>query len=72
MDGVAFARFIDIDPAKIGRLRDGRAVVDPQHLPSADQAFIIAGVSSRGARELISGELNRRGRVEGADYLLAA
>lgn len=71
-EGVAIAGFIDIDPGKVGRLRDGRTVVDPQHLPSADRAFIIAGVSSRGARELIAAELSGSGRVEGVDYLLAA
>ena len=44
----------------------------PGNLPSRDRAFILAGVSSRGARELITAELHRLGRTEGADYLLVA
>jgi hypothetical protein len=32
----------------------------------------VTGVSVRGARDWIAAELRRRGRVEGADYLLAA
>lgn len=70
--GVAIAGFIDIDGKKLGRLRDGRPVVGPEQLPPAERAFIVAGVAVRGARQLIAGELLRRGRVEGEDYLLAA
>jgi hypothetical protein len=70
--GFPFAGFIDIDAKKLGRMRDGRSVVGPDQLPAPDRAFILGGVSNRGAREWIAGELNRRGRIEGEDYLLAA
>jgi glycosyltransferase involved in cell wall biosynthesis len=70
--GIALAGFVDIDAKKLGRLRDGRAVVGPDHLPLRNRAFILAGVSVRGARELIAGQLNRLGWDEGKDYLLAA
>jgi len=71
-EGISISGFVDVDKKKLGRLRDGRPVVGPNHLPSRDQAFILAGVSSRGARELIAAELDRRGRTEGRDYLLVA
>lgn len=71
-EGVPIAGFIDIDPKKLGVLRDGRAVVSPTDLPDQQRAFILAGVSARGARELIAAGLNSLGRVEGRDYLLAA
>ena len=71
-EGISIAGFIDVDRKKIGRLRDGRPVVGPHHLPSRDRAFILAGVSTRGARELIAAQLNGAGRTEGTDYLLVA
>jgi glycosyltransferase involved in cell wall biosynthesis len=71
-EGISVPGFIDVDPKKLGRLRDGRPVVGPRNLPSRDRAFILTGVASRGARELITSELNRLGRTEGRDYLLVA
>jgi len=70
--GVSISGFVDVDVKKVGRMRDGRPVVSPDHLPSKQRAFILAGVSLRGAREYIAGQLNDRGWVEGPDYLLAA
>ena len=70
--GIALAGFIDVDLKKLGCLRDGRPVVAPSHLPCKNQAFILAGVATRGARNLIGAELNSRGRTEGRDYLLVA
>ncbi len=71
-EGISISGFIEVDKKKLGRLRDGRPVAGPNHLPSRDRAFILAGVSTRGARELIAAELNRLGRTEGRDYLLVA
>src|SRR5207249_10217037 len=71
-EGISISGFIDVDPKKLGRLRDGRPVVGPDNLPSRERAFILAAVSTRGARELIAAELDRRGRTEGRDYLLVA
>jgi glycosyltransferase involved in cell wall biosynthesis len=70
--GLPFAGFIDIDAKKFGPMRDGRWVVGPDKLPAPAAAFILVGVSSRGAREKIVAELHRQGRTEGEDYLLAA
>jgi len=71
-EGIVLSGFIDVDPKKLGRSRDGRPVVGPHNLPSKEVAFILAGVSSRGARELIATNLNCLGRNEGDDYLLVA
>jgi len=71
-EGVRIAGFIDVDPAKVGRLRDGRPVVLPDNLPPAAESVIIAGVGVRGARELIVAQLEKSGRVEGRDYIIAA
>lgn len=71
-EGASIQGYIDVDPKKLGRQRDGRPVVGPWELPIADSSFIIAGVSTRGARDLIAAELQRQGRREGLDFLLAA
>jgi glycosyltransferase involved in cell wall biosynthesis len=70
--GVRPAGFIDIDPAKAGRLWDGRPIVLPHDLPARDESFIVAGVGVRGARDLIAAQLVQQGRREGDDFLLAA
>ena len=70
--GVAIAGYIDIDPKKTGRTVGGRPVLAPADLPAPGEAFVLAYVASRGARELIGADLARRGWVEGRDYLLCA
>jgi len=71
-EGISLSGFIDVDTRKLGRMRDGRPVVGPDNLPSRERAFILAGVSTRGARELIAAKLHGFGRTEGGDYLLVA
>jgi glycosyltransferase involved in cell wall biosynthesis len=71
-EGAPVEGYIDVDPKKLGRQRDGRPVVGPRELPPAACSFIIAGVATRGARDLITAELQRQGRGEGSDFLLAA
>lgn len=70
--GHPFTGFIDIDPKKFGTMRDGRCVVGPDQLPETQRAFILGGVSKRGAREMICAELDRQRCREGKDYLLVA
>jgi len=70
--GTRLHGFVDVDRKKWGRQRDGRPVVGPDHLPSRGAAFIVAGVGTRGARDLIATALEQRGWREGADFLLAA
>ena len=71
-ESVSLAGFIDVDRRKIGRTREGRPVVGPRELPPKERAFILVGVSVRGARALITAELEQDGRIEGIDYLLVA
>jgi glycosyltransferase involved in cell wall biosynthesis len=71
-DGLRLAGFIDIDPKKSGRHRDGRPVVMADQLPDRREAFVLAGVASRGAREAIATHLTARGWVEGTDFLMVA
>jgi hypothetical protein len=70
--GIRLAGYVDIDPRKIGKGIDGRPVVSPEQLPPAGEAFVLAGVGTRGARELIAARLLAQGRVEGKDFLLVA
>lgn len=64
--------FIDVDEAKRGHHRDGRAVRLADDLPERARSFIVAGVGTRGAREAIAAHLQVRGWEEGRDFLLAA
>lgn len=72
--GIAPAGYIDVDPRKataaIGGT--GRPVIVPADLPPPGRIFVLGYVSSRGARELIRGELGARGYVEGRDFLMCA
>jgi glycosyltransferase involved in cell wall biosynthesis len=68
--GVRFAGYIDIDPRKTGRAVGGRPVVAPALIPR--DAFVVGGVGTRGARELIRAALLAQGRRERADFVMAA
>lgn len=70
--GFRFTGFIDIDPKKAGRHRDGRAVIMAADMPPRDRAFVLVGVGTRGARERIAAHLAQAGWIEGTDFLLAA
>lgn len=70
--GIRLAGFIDVDPAKRGRHRDGRPVRLADELPELGESYILAGVAARGAREQIHAHLTARGWQEGGDFLLVA
>lgn len=78
--GWPLSGFIDIDPSKAGKEVDGRPVIHTEEIPPANKserslgenAFIISGVGSRGARELIQKQLDTLGYREGVSYLLAS
>jgi len=77
-EGVDFEAVIDIDPAKIGRTLRGRPIVGIEHLclmldrlPGV-RPFVIAAVSSHGARELIRQQLRELGFAESLDFVCAA
>ncbi len=68
--GVRTARFIDIDPRKIGRIRRGVDVIAPSALDPSHT--IIVAVGTLGARDLVRADLVARGLHEGTDFLCAA
>jgi len=70
--GVRIAGYVDVDRKKTGRLVGGVPVQDPAELPAPGARIVLAYVSSRGAREYIRAELERRGYGEGRDFLLCA
>jgi len=71
--GVPLTAFVDVDPKKIGTLRQGCPVVPPEDLPAwwvrYQNPIILAAVAARGARQLIREHLNRTRFVEGQDWL---
>ena len=70
--GLHFEGFIDVDPKKANRHRDGRRVVMAGALPHREDSFILVGVGNRGARDLIAGHLTANDWIEGRDFLLVA
>ena len=75
-EGAPLAAFIDIDPRKIGRERQGRPILAPDDLPAWWKRFerpaVLAVVGSRGARALIRERLEGFGLTEGLDWWAAA
>lgn len=69
--GVTVARFVDIDPAKIGRRARGAPIASPASLDPARDAVVVS-VGAEGARGLIRDALCRKGFVEGNDFVVAA
>lgn len=72
--GVAVAGYIDVDVKKHTRALGGTGVpvVSPEHIPPKTAAVVLGYVSSRGARDLIREELQKRDYVEGRDSLMCA
>jgi glycosyltransferase involved in cell wall biosynthesis len=64
--------FIDVDPAKIGKLFDGRPVIGLDELASPYETFVLSYVGNRGAREEIRRILKKKGFVEGDDFIMAS
>lgn len=70
-EGFEIQAVIDIDPKKIGRTMRALPVVPPEYLQGS-RSFVIAAVSSHGARELIREQLTGFRRLEGRDFICAA
>lgn len=70
--GVRAARFIDIDPLKIGRSARGAPIVPVDALAPPGERWVVVALGVRGARDLARAELRRRGYREGDDFLCAA
>lgn len=68
--------FVDIDPSKIGRTRQGFPIIAPEDLvgwwQKSDHPAVLAAVGSRGARALIRDRLTDMGFVEGSDWWAVA
>lgn len=72
--GLRVTAYIDVDPAKITPALGGSGppVLAPTALPPPREAFVLAYVSSPGARDLIAADLTALGWTEGRDFLLCA
>ncbi len=70
-NGVRAARFVDIDPRKIGRVARGASIVSPEALRAGEETVVVA-VGARGARDLVRAKLVEQGFVEGDDFVCAA
>jgi glycosyltransferase involved in cell wall biosynthesis len=69
--GTQLALFVDIDPAKIGRVAQGLPICSPDALDSEHDQVVVA-VGARGARELIRADLEARGFLEGGNAWFAS
>jgi len=70
-EGIAIDAYVDIDPRKIGRAIEGKPVLGPSALRTPGGCFVVAAVSSAGAREQIESALVAAGHRAGRDYILA-
>jgi len=70
--GVRIRAYVDIDPRKIGGSPGGHPVWTPDQLPPPGQVFVVSGVGSRGARDTIGADLERRGYRLGRHWIPAA
>lgn len=69
--GVRAARFIDVDPAKLGRVARGAPIVPPEALRRGAEIVVVA-VGARGARDDVRAYLRPRGWLEARDYWCVA
>jgi glycosyltransferase involved in cell wall biosynthesis len=70
-EDVRVARFIDIDPRKIGRIARGAPITSAESLDNA-RDFVIVAVGSHAARALIREDLVRRGFIEREGFVCIA
>ncbi|MBK8257069.1 MAG: glycosyltransferase [Polyangiaceae bacterium] len=69
--GIRPARFIDIDPQKVGRTARGVHIEGPDDLRPGEYT-IVGAVGARGARDLIRAFLLQRGFEEGLSFFFAS
>ena len=68
--GLRFARFVDIDPRRVGGVCRGAPIIEPAALSGDD--FVVVAVGARGARAEIRAHLLGRGYREPHDFVCAA
>jgi cellulose synthase/poly-beta-1,6-N-acetylglucosamine synthase-like glycosyltransferase len=75
-ENVPVVAFVDIDPKKIGRTRQGKPIISPDDFMAGwgryQRPALLAAVGARGARELVRQQVNGFGLVEGRDWWAAA
>jgi glycosyltransferase involved in cell wall biosynthesis len=73
-EGAKIAAWVDIDPAKVGRILLGAPIVAAEELPPflEPEVPVLAAVAALGARDLIRSRLNALGLVEGVQYWCVA
>jgi|LNFM01.1.fsa_nt_gb glycosyltransferase involved in cell wall biosynthesis len=69
--GLRAARFVDIDPRKVGRVARGVAIERPEVL-SPERDCVMVAVGAQGARALIRAQLDGWGFRETVDYWCVA
>ncbi|GMT42376.1 MAG: glycosyl transferase [bacterium] len=70
--GANLIAYIDINPRRIGGTKLGLPVYPAERMAAFAGSFLIAAVSSWGARELIRQEAKNAGFTEGVDFLCAS
>lgn len=70
--GVTVARWLEVDPDKIGQCVGGRPVCSWHELGAPDGEFLLSYVGNRGAGARIDRALRERGWTPGRNFLLAA
>lgn len=69
--GLAVARFVELNPRKVGQRIHGAPVLHPDALPR-DESHVLVCVAAKGAREDIRGWLTGRGYEELRDFTCVA
>jgi glycosyltransferase involved in cell wall biosynthesis len=67
-EGIATARFVEVDRAKIGRRIRGAEVISYEQVERVRGLPLLVAVGAPGARDLIRAELGRARFEEGAEY----
>lgn len=70
-EGIRFARWIDVDPRKIGRRARGAPIEEPARLEKG-RDFVVVALGSGAARERVRTNLLSRGFVEIEDFVCAS
>jgi len=70
--GIRFQAYVDIHPGRIGKSIDEIPVLSPDDLSVFDKTFVISYVGNIGARELITGHLEKLGYKNGINFICAA
>ncbi|HOP39914.1 MAG TPA: glycosyltransferase [Geobacteraceae bacterium] len=68
-EGIRVARWVDVDPRKVGRVLHGAPVLAANEVRAQSGGKLLVTVGTRGARSQIRSWANLAGFVEGRDYL---